>query len=116
MRKPPSEAQKEKHRERNRQRYARYKQAGTQASSRIAQVRSQTRRALATPKWVDAEAIENKHHLAVLMENLLGQPYQVDHIIPICHAKVCGLHVPWNLQVISQSENYAKGSRWVPDK
>lgn len=39
--------------------------------------------------------------------------YEVDHIIPISHPDVCGLHVPWNLQIIPQAENRAKGNTFT---
>ena len=44
-----------------------------------------------------------------------GEDVQIDHIIPICSEIVCGLHVPWNLQVITTAENYKKSNLWWPD-
>lgn len=37
---------------------------------------------------------------------------QVDHIIPRNHPDVCGLHVPWNLQVITSDVNSIKSNLW----
>lgn len=52
--------------------------------------------------------------LCYLMTSKTGVEHHVDHVIPINHPKVCGLTVPWNLEVITAHANLRKGGKWSP--
>ena len=71
---------------------------------------------LATPKWLTAEhkmEIRLKYRLAIELSRRTGIRHAVDHIIPIQGEEVCGLHVPWNLEVITQEQNLKKSNKLV---
>jgi len=42
-----------------------------------------------------------------------GIKHEVDHIIPIKGKNVSGLHVPWNLQILTKSKNAKKRNRVI---
>ena len=68
----------------------------------------------ATPPWLtkeDFKKIEAFYTLAKDMEARDGIKYHVDHIHPLQGENLCGLHVPWNLQVIPATENLSKSNR-----
>lgn len=39
-----------------------------------------------------------------------SEAFHVDHVWPIQHDKFCGLHAPWNLQILEASENIRKSN------
>lgn len=64
----------------------------------------------ATPSWLTSEQKAAIH--AIYMDAAAREgDWQVDHMVPIRGKDVCGLHVPWNLRVISGDENRKKGNR-----
>lgn len=70
----------------------------------------------ATPPWLNDEhqkAILLEYELAKWCSDVIGVRYDVDHIVPLKGNLVCGLHVPWNLQVILASDNRSKGNKYV---
>ena len=66
--------------------------------------RRRARRLSATPAWVDKESL-----LEIYRDCPKG--HEVDHIIPLINNQVCGLHVPWNLQYLTKTDNRCKGNR-----
>jgi hypothetical protein len=64
----------------------------------------------ATPPWLTEE------HLAAIRAvyaeaKALGPDYQVDHIHPLRGKRSCGLHVPWNLQIMKKHRNQKKSNK-----
>jgi 5-methylcytosine-specific restriction endonuclease McrA len=71
----------------------------------------------AMPHWLTNEQhqqIQAIYDHARECSSLTGDAYVVDHIVPIKGKNVCGLHVPWNLQVLPSDVNDSKGNRMPP--
>lgn len=67
-----------------------------------------------TPKWLTEDhfkEIESYYRIAKELEEIKGEKYHVDHIIPLQGKTVSGLHVPWNLRVITAKENLGKSNK-----
>ena len=66
----------------------------------------------ATPNWLlpkHIEKIEEFYFMAKELEKIFPWKQEVDHIEPLQGKDVCGLHVPWNLQILPMSTNRSKG-------
>jgi len=80
----------------------------------------------ACPDWLTQEhhsAIAELYSEAQKLTEETGIPHHVDHIVPLkgksydlgtkrMRHTISGLHVPWNLQVVSEEENLSKGCRY----
>ena len=70
----------------------------------------------ATPPWLtraQKAKMRELYKIAITMTKTTGEKYVVDHIVPLRSEFVCGLHVPWNLRVITQEENLKKSNQLV---
>lgn len=70
---------------------------------------------MATPAWLSKEqitAIDTIYWLSIDLERVSGEKYHVDHIVPLLGKNVCGLHVPWNLQILPADINTSKGNTY----
>lgn len=48
----------------------------------------------------------------IKLQKNTGIKHNVDHIIPLKNDNICGLHVPWNLQILTFEENMIKGCKF----
>jgi 5-methylcytosine-specific restriction endonuclease McrA len=60
--------------------------------------------------------IDNWYRRAKLATIFMEEPYEVDHIEPLQGKDVSGLHVPWNLTLLTKPENSSKGNRRAKQK
>ncbi|MEN3238561.1 hypothetical protein PUR29_34545 [Methylobacterium ajmalii] len=68
----------------------------------------------ATPPWLTREhrnEIAAMHREARRLSKETGIPHHVDHIEALRGELSCGLHVPWNLQILTAVDNLKKGNR-----
>jgi hypothetical protein len=106
-----------KHYQANKEKYQAIKAAYAKANPGKVNAISAKRRAAklqATPPWLTKEQlkeIEWFYTTAQELQWLSEEPLEVDHIEPLQGKISCGLHVPWNLQIIPKSDNCSKGNK-----
>ena len=68
-----------------------------------------------TPPWLTDDHLSQMQTFYTKAKQLTVQTgivHHVDHIVPLQGKTVSGLHVPWNLQVLTQSDNCSKSNRY----
>jgi hypothetical protein len=63
----------------------------------------------------DAKAMTDIYRSCKLLTKTTGIKYEVDHIIPIVNDLVCGLHVSWNMRIVTAKENREKSNKFNVD-
>lgn len=77
-------------------------------------VKNNNRKTKAMPLWITEEQILEINMIYLLAKSkTLAEniEYNVDHTIPLKGKTVCGLHVPWNLRVVTAKENKIKSNK-----
>lgn len=67
-----------------------------------------------TPKWVDRSALAEFFKEAACLTKTTGVKHEVDHVVPLRGGFVSGLHVPWNLQILTKKQNILKRATFEP--
>ncbi len=73
--------------------------------------RAKVRRA--TPPWANMDAIKSFYFEAARLTKITGIPHDVDHIVPITHEYISGLHCEFNLQILTEQENSKKHNHFT---
>lgn len=66
----------------------------------------------ATPPWANEAAIAAIYAEAARLQEQTGIKMHVDHIVPLQHPLICGLHCEANLRIIPATANVRKKNKW----
>lgn len=75
-------------------------------------IKRNTSKSLRTPPWLTPTQWQAMNDIYLESKRLTaaGDDHHVDHIVPLQGKTVCGLHVPWNLQILPATENLQKSA------
>jgi len=103
----------EESKEGNRARRRRYRDKNP-AKAKFYQIKYGLKLGYATPLWLKEDHWRDMDRFYRKARRLTAKTkvvHHVDHIVPLQGKTVCGLHVPWNLQVLTASENISKSNK-----
>ncbi len=93
-----------------------YKRNPDKSCEKVARYNAKKKHAF--PSWLskeDVSKIKSIYKMCRAISKKTGVPHQVDHIVPLNGFDCSGLHVPWNLQIITKEDNLRKGNKLIED-
>jgi hypothetical protein len=102
--------------QKNKDYYKKYKKNNKDKTNRNNAIRRSSK-IHRTPNWLtkqDYFEIELKYFEASEWTRITGIQFEVDHIIPLQGEFMSGLHVPWNLRVVTQTFNRSRPKNIKP--
>lgn len=106
---------KTEYRKANKDKIVEYRRNSKHKSAAMSAKR-RARKALRTPKWLTKEdflKIEDLYEEARRLTHDTGILHHVDHIVPLKGDGVSGLHVPYNLQILTYKDNLQKSNKLI---
>lgn len=67
------------------------------------------------PKWADTNLLRAYRRLIAIYSRCAGVQFSEDHIVPLNHPAVCGLHCEANIALIPLRDNQRKSNTHWPD-
>ena len=95
----------------NKEKYRQYHRAwGQRHPDKVREIsaRKRAQKLCATPLWLTKM---QRDEIKVFYSEAARLGLVVDHIVPLRGRNVCGLHIPWNLQLLTQRENSRKHNK-----
>jgi hypothetical protein len=71
---------------------------------------------ISTPKWVDRDELKAIKYRAQCITEMTGIEHHVCHKTPLNHPRICGLTVPWNLEIKPARINLHESNHVLPDE